>query len=130
MTDETNRLHEADFADSDSLGAPEAIATSKWVVMKFGGTSVSSAANWKTIAERVRSRLDSGYQIVVVHSALKGVSNALGEVLQSAVSGKSSHHFDSLKQQHYDLANALGLDGPSLLDQAVQDLPGINAITF
>jgi len=122
MTDETNRLHEADFADSDSLGASEAIATSKWVVMKFGGTSVSSAANWKTIAERVVSRLDSGYQLVVVHSALKGVSNALGELLQSAVSGKTSDHFDSLKQQHFDLADALGLDGPSLLDQTMQDL--------
>ncbi len=115
-------MNEAEFADSESLGAPENIATSDWVVMKFGGTSVSTAANWKTIAERVRNRLDAGFQLVVVHSALKGVSNALQETLQSAVSGKSSDHFEAMKQQHCDLADALGLDGPSLLDTRLQEL--------
>jgi diaminopimelate decarboxylase/aspartate kinase len=115
-------MDEAEFADSESLGAPENIATSEWVVMKFGGTSVSTAANWKTIAERVQDRLDAGFQLVVVHSALKGVSNALAEILQSAVSGESSDYFDALTQQHHDLADALGLDGPSLLDTALQEL--------
>ncbi len=113
---------EAEFADSGSLGAPENIATSAWVVMKFGGTSVSTAANWKAIAERVRNRLDVGFRLVVVHSALKGVSNALTEILESAVSGENSDHFDAVKQQHYDLADALGLNGPSLLDEALQEL--------
>ncbi len=115
-------MNEAEFADSEFLGAPENIAASQWVVMKFGGTSVSSAANWKTIAERVRNRLDTGFQLVVVHSALKGVSNALEEILQSAVRGESSVQFDALKQQHYDLADALGVDGPLLLDKALQEL--------
>ena len=115
-------MTEAGFADSASLGAPENIATSSWVVMKFGGTSVSTAANWKTIAERVQDRLDAGFQLVVVHSALKGISNALEQTLQSAVSGTSSDFFDALKRQHHDLADALGLDGPSLLDTALQEL--------
>ena len=115
-------MNEAEFADSGSLGAPENIAGSNWVVMKFGGTSVSTAANWQTIAERVQNRLDAGFSVVVVHSALKGVSNALEETLQSAVSGDSSDDFDVLKQQHYELADALGLDGPSLLDQALLEL--------
>ncbi len=115
-------MNEAEFADSGSLGAPENIATSDWVVMKFGGTSVSTAANWKTIAEGVRNRLDGGFRLVVVHSALKGVSNALTEILQSAVSGENSDQFDAVKQQHSDLADALGLDGPSVLDEALQEL--------
>ncbi len=122
MTNETDSMNEAEFADSESLGAPEDVATSEWVVMKFGGTSVSTAANWTMIAERVRSRLEAGFRLVVVHSALKGVSNALAEILQSAVSGEASDHFDALKQQHHDLADALALDGPSLLDNALQEL--------
>ena len=115
-------MTEAGFADSETLGAPENIARSDWVVMKFGGTSVSSAANWKTIAERVQDRLNAGFQLVVVHSALKGVSNALEQTLQSAVGGRSSDHFDALTHQHYELADALGLDGPSLLDTVLQEL--------
>jgi diaminopimelate decarboxylase/aspartate kinase len=122
MTNESDIMTEAGFADSESLGAPENIAASQWVVMKFGGTSVSTAANWKTIAERVQDRLDAGFQLVVVHSALKGVSNALEQTLQSAVGGRSSDHFDALKRQHYDLADALGLDGPGTLDAALKEL--------
>jgi diaminopimelate decarboxylase/aspartate kinase len=122
MTRETATMNEAGFAESDSLGAPENIAASQWVVMKFGGTSVSSAGNWRAIADRVRARLDAGLRPVVVHSALQGVSNSLEEILQSAVGGETSERFDALKKQHYELADSLGLDGPSLLDKALQEL--------
>ena len=81
----SSTIAEADFEDSGLLGAPEAVAKSSWVVMKFGGTSVSSAENWARIAELLRRRLNEGLRPVVVHSALQGVSNALVEVLQSAV---------------------------------------------
>ena len=43
---------------------------SHWVVLKFGGTSVSSVSNWKNVAAVVRARLDEGLRPVVVHSAL------------------------------------------------------------
>ena len=48
-----------------------------WVVLKFGGTSVSSAAHWDTISGVVRARLAEGVRPVVVHSALAGVTNLL-----------------------------------------------------
>ncbi len=115
-------MNEAEFADSGLLGAPENIAGSDWVVMKFGGTSVSTAANWKTIAELVQNRLDAGFQLVVVHSALTGVSNALAEILQSAVAGTATDQLDDLAQQHYQLADSLGLDGRALLATAINDL--------
>jgi diaminopimelate decarboxylase/aspartate kinase len=122
MTNRADRVQEAGFADSDSLGAPESIARSNWLVMKFGGTSVSTAANWETIGGLVQSRLSSGFRLVVVHSALNGVSNLLEGILQRAISGQPSDHLDVLRQQHYDLAEALGLDGPALLDAALQEL--------
>lgn len=122
MTDETQRVTEADFASSGSLGAPDEVATSEWVVMKFGGTSVSTAANWQTIAELVRHRLDAGFRVLVVHSALHGISNSLAEILESAIGGEISQRFDALKRQHYELADSLNVDGPSLLDGALQEL--------
>ena len=75
---------EAEFESSDALGAPDTIAASPWVVMKFGGTSVSSAKNWHTIADLVRHRVEAGLQPVIIHSALQGVSNGLATLLELA----------------------------------------------
>ncbi len=116
------RLTEADFADSESLGASTEIAASRWVVMKFGGTSVSSAENWQTIARLVRNRLDDGLRPVVVHSALAGVSNRLDKSLQEAASGTRTEELEAIRAQHYDLAKALGVDGPKLLDVNLHEL--------
>jgi diaminopimelate decarboxylase/aspartate kinase len=113
---------EAGFFSSAALGAPPEIAESPWVVMKFGGTSVSSADNWQVIAGLIRNRLAEGLQPVVVHSALKGVSNALENVLVAAAAGTSTDELAAIRQQHYDLAEALGIDGPALLDATLHEL--------
>ncbi len=57
-----------------------------WVVLKFGGTSVSSVSNWHNIAGVVRARIASGLRPVIVHSALSGITDRL-ESLLSAVTG-------------------------------------------
>ncbi len=113
---------EADFDDSAALGAPEPIAQSPWLVMKFGGTSVSSATNWATIARLVKARLDAGLRPVVVHSALAGISNALEQTLDDAVSGDPSAGLARIRQQHFDLAEALDLDGRTLLEDRLHEL--------
>ncbi|MDJ0794946.1 MAG: bifunctional aspartate kinase/diaminopimelate decarboxylase [Woeseiaceae bacterium] len=118
----TSERKEAEFDDSDALGAPEAIASSPWVVMKFGGTSVSTPESWSTIAAFVKARLDQGLQPVVVHSALAGVSNALEDVLRQAVAGESGKGLDAIREQHYALADGLGLDGPALLEERLHEL--------
>jgi diaminopimelate decarboxylase/aspartate kinase len=115
-------IEEASFGMSSALGAPPYIADSPWVVMKFGGSSVSSAENWETIAALIRNRLEDGLQPVVVHSALKGVSNALEQILQSAAAGDKSNQLSSIRRIHYDLADALGIEGPELLDDTLHEL--------
>jgi diaminopimelate decarboxylase/aspartate kinase len=117
-----SKIAEAIFSDSAGLGAPREIAESPWVVMKFGGSSVSTADNWATIAELVKRRLDDGLKPVVVHSALKGVSNALEDLLQTAVAGDPAELLASIRAQHYELAFALGLDGATLLDDTLHEL--------
>ena len=113
---------EAEFESSDLLGAPQAIAESPWVVMKFGGTSVSSADNWQVIASLVQHRLDAGLKPVIVHSALTGVSSALDMLLSAAVNGQAAEGLESIREKHCALAKELGVDGPALLDDAFQEL--------
>jgi len=117
-----NRIEEAVFSPSEMLGASDAIAGSPWVVMKFGGTSVSSAENWSTIAALIRNRLDSGLKPVIVHSALKGVSNGLEELLRCASEGESTDILETIREQHFSLARDLGLDGPALLEPEIREL--------
>ena len=51
-------------------------------MLKFGGTSVSTPANWHNIARVLRDRVAQGLRPLVVHSALdnllKGAAGNLG----------------------------------------------------
>ena len=60
-------------------------APAPWVVLKFGGTSVSSVANWRNIAGVVEERRRAGLRPVVVHSALSGVTDRLESLLAAAL---------------------------------------------
>ncbi len=60
-----------------------AVSDSPWVVLKFGGTSVSSVANWRNITRVLRARLGQGLRPVVVHSALSGITDRLEALLDS-----------------------------------------------
>lgn len=112
-------LHEA-------LGVSQAIDTpypdSPWVVLKFGGRSVSTAPNWAVIARLIRDRIAEGVRPVVVHSALVGVSNALIALLDAAVSGADTDDkLHKIRAQHDALATDLGLD-PAMLDDRFRAL--------
>ncbi|MDX1508673.1 MAG: hypothetical protein R3358_10370, partial [Woeseiaceae bacterium] len=113
---------EADFEASDALGAPEAIAKSPFVVMKFGGTSVSSLESWQTIETLIRSRLQAGLKPVVVHSALSGISNLLSQALDEAMHGDPGTVLQTIRDRHLSLAADLGIDGPELVDEALHEL--------
>ena len=115
-------VREAEFEDSARLGAPDDVAGSPWVVMKFGGTSVSTVQNWETIARLVRARLEAGLRPVIVHSALGGVSDALEQTLAAAVAGRPADTLAQVRQQHLALASSLGLDGETILGEQLHEL--------
>jgi len=118
----SKNICEAEFEDSNALGASAAIAASPWVVMKFGGSSVSTAENWARIAELLRRRLNAGLRVLLVHSALKGVSNALEAVLRTAMTDDPTEALDKIRAQHCELAAALKLDAGALLDDTLHEL--------
>ncbi len=115
-------INEAPFVDSDALGAPGQIANSGLVVMKFGGTTVASADNWRKIASLVRNRLESGLRPVIVHSAIAKVTSDLEQILETAVAEDPVAQLEALRELHYALAKDLGLDGPALLDDYLQEI--------
>lgn len=89
--------------------------SSRWVVMKFGGRSVSTSENWAIIAELLTRRLEEGVTPVVVHSALAGVSNALIALLQAAVArGPTDEMLAAIRRQHDELARELEVDAGAL----------------
>jgi diaminopimelate decarboxylase/aspartate kinase len=49
----------------------------RWIVLKFGGTSVAGRPQWEAIADLARERRAEGYQVLVVCSAVAGVTNRL-----------------------------------------------------
>src|SRR4051794_4367986 len=60
-------------------------ALTKAVVLKFGGTSVSTAANWKNIADIVKARIAEGLHPIVVHSAISKMTDGLEKLLSDAL---------------------------------------------
>ena len=62
-------------------------ATTRFIVLKFGGTSVSTKPRWQTIANIAKSRRDEGAHVVIVVSALSGVTNALQAIIDAACAG-------------------------------------------
>lgn len=115
-------MNEARFDDSSALGVPPNIARSEWVVLKFGGTSISSAENWERIAALLDRRLKANLRPVVVHSALAGVSDDLEALLGSAVRNEDSSTLSELRERHVELATALGLGAESTLDDLFDEL--------
>lgn len=98
-------------ADSTSGASP-------WVVLKFGGSSVSSVANWKNVAEVLRDRLSTGLRPLVVHSALSGITDRLEQLLSLALGNQWQPVMDQIEQRHRDLARDLGvIPSPDLEEQ-------------
>lgn len=88
------------------------------VVLKFGGTSVSSAANWKQIEGVVRKRKQAGYRVLLVHSALSGVSDTISRALDRIDVCDPAAVVAELRERHQALVRAMGLSSvePALAD--------------
>ena len=84
----------------------------RFVVLKFGGTSVARADRWDIIARLAAKRLEAGLRPVLVCSALSGVSDQLIQLLDRALVGRHRPLIGALHHQHQVLADALGVELP------------------
>jgi len=105
---------------------------SQWVVLKFGGSSVSSVSNWKSVASVVRERLAEGLHPFIVHSALSGITDRLEQLLAKALVGEWEPVVDQIERRHRDLARDLGVADSADLERHFSELrrtaSGINLI--
>jgi len=95
------------------------------VVMKFGGTSVSSLANWNNIAAIVGRRVAAGEAPVIVHSALSKITDALETLLQRALEGRHPETLAVIRSRHVDLCRELGIAVPTGVEGHLADLEKI-----
>jgi diaminopimelate decarboxylase/aspartate kinase len=75
--------------------------------MKFGGTSVAGRSQWETVASLVRARQAEGWRVLLVCSAVAGVTNRL-----TALAGDPSNDacLAELIAVHRSLGHELGVD--------------------
>ncbi|NUS39589.1 MAG: bifunctional aspartate kinase/diaminopimelate decarboxylase [Lysobacter sp.] len=99
--------------------------TQRWVVLKFGGTSVSRRNRWDTIGQLAAKRMrEDGARVLVVVSALSGVTNEL----QAIADGREGEaRVAALVERHRAFCAELDLDADAVLGgrlSALQALAG------
>lgn len=101
-----------------------AIATADpWIVLKFGGTSVSRRSRWNTIGQIAAGRAEDARVLVVV-SALSGVTNEL----QAIADGKQrDQRTSALIERHRAFCDELELDPDLVLGARLQSLLALAA---
>lgn len=102
-----------------SSAPPE--APSPFVVLKFGGTSVSTRPRWENIAAAVERCWQQGERPVVVCSAIRGCSDSLEQILKAALQRQHGPHLEALRASHEALAAELGVDA-SILSEGFAEI--------
>jgi diaminopimelate decarboxylase/aspartate kinase len=82
---------------------------SGWIVLKFGGTSVSTLANWTNIALVAAERCAAGGRVLIVHSAVSGITDRLERLLEAATTASHEVEIKAIEERHRHLAAELGV---------------------
>ncbi len=112
---------------SSTMNSADPVASGAgWIVLKFGGTSVSERARWDRIGERIRERQAEGARVLTVVSALSGVTNALQAACEpgatAALLRETAH---SLRERHRAFAERLGVDADAVVGDLLVTLDAV-----
>ncbi len=104
--------------------------TAPWIVLKFGGTSVSRRHRWDTIGRLAKQRCDEGSaygvnnRVLVVVSALSGVTNEL----QCIADGREiDARIAALEERHRTFCAELDLDADAMLGERLSILRALGS---
>ncbi|NII10012.1 bifunctional aspartate kinase/diaminopimelate decarboxylase [Oleiagrimonas sp. C23AA] len=95
--------------------------------MKFGGTSVATAERWQTIGKLAASRRAEGVRVLVVVSALAGVTDALKALSAEMDGGKRKHAAAAIAERHHALAIDMGIELPARVAERLESLAHLAA---
>jgi len=99
------------------------VEAKRWVVLKFGGTSVSRRSRWDTIGRLASKRMtDDDVRVLVVVSALSGVTNEL----QAIANGDGIEaRVVALIERHRAFCAELDLDADAVLSERIRALQAL-----
>ncbi|HLW74001.1 MAG TPA: bifunctional aspartate kinase/diaminopimelate decarboxylase [Gammaproteobacteria bacterium] len=80
-----------------------------WIVIKLGGTSVSSRGNWDNALAEARALNAAGKRVLMVQSALSGVTNALEALLAAPDEAALEAGLVALERRHAAFAQEMGI---------------------
>ena len=100
---------------------------SAWIVLKFGGTSVATLANWTNIAGVVAERAASGARVLLVHSAVSGITDRLERLLDGAGGEAYEEELKAIEERHRRLAAELGVPLGEEVERHLAELREITA---
>jgi len=107
---------------------PTSASTAAWSVLKFGGTSVSKRGRWDTIGALAGARRAEGGPVLVVVSAVSGITNALQAIIDSAGNPAAQRSgADAIVQRHREFAVELGLEADAVLGGRFVELDALLA---
>lgn len=102
------------------------VLSAPWVVLKFGGSSVSSQTCWNTIGDLVRKRKSEGYRVLVVVSAMSGVTNTLAALSETGKDTAARRmQAQALEAKHREFAETLGLDSDAVIGDLLAALSAL-----
>ena len=79
----------------------------KWIVLKFGGTSVAGRPQWETIVSLATARRSEGFRVLLVCSAVASVTNLLNTLAHNP---DSNDRQEQLLNIHRKLGRDLGVE--------------------
>ncbi|HEV2620672.1 MAG TPA: bifunctional aspartate kinase/diaminopimelate decarboxylase [Frateuria sp.] len=97
------------------------------MVMKFGGTSVATLPRWQNIRELIASRRAEGARVLVVVSALTGITDALKQLCGEGDGDKRKAAAHAIAQRHHELVGHMQLPLPDALAARLADLAALAA---
>lgn len=110
---------------SVAAATPRDSRAARWIVLKFGGTSVSQRHRWDTIGRLARQRAEEeGARVLVVVSALTGVTNALQAIADGA---DAASGMATLESRHRAFTAELELDADLVLGPRLDALRALAA---
>jgi diaminopimelate decarboxylase/aspartate kinase len=102
---------------------PASERSSGWLVLKFGGTSVSKRMRWDTIGQLASERAQQeDTRVLVVVSALSGVTNELTAICDGNDIGT---RVDALIERHRAFCGELDLAAEQVLAERIATLQGL-----
>ena len=79
----------------------------KLVVLKFGGTSVADIPQIKKIALKVKGEAEKGYKVIVVVSAMSGVTNNLVDLVKEVSKNFPYSEYDTILSTGEQITSAI-----------------------